>query len=77
MRFGRPTICGVTIGSSAVSEKPIGGDFDWQRLRQEVLEPLRRGQAARYSRYDWAADEMAGMSEMSPHGLKRGCQPAD
>jgi len=29
------------------SEKPIGGDFDWQRLRQEVLEPLRRGQAAR------------------------------
>ena len=51
------------------SEKPIGGDFDWQRLRQEVLEPLRRGQAARYSRYDWAADEMAGMSEVSPHGV--------
>src|SRR5215831_20062207 len=43
------------------SQKPIGGDFDWQRLRQEVLEPLRRGQAARYNRYDWAADEMGGL----------------
>jgi uridine kinase len=50
-------------------EKPIGGDFDWQRLRQEVLEPLRRGEAARYGRYDWAADEMAGVSEVSPHGV--------
>src|SRR5215470_2879255 len=51
------------------SEKPIGGDFDWQRLGEEVLEPLRRGQAARYIRYDWAADEMAGMNEVSPHGV--------
>lgn len=28
--------------------------FDWQRLRREVLEPVRRGDAVlRYQRYDW------------------------
>src|SRR5262249_27432818 len=51
------------------SQKPMGGEFAGQRLRREVLEPLRRGQTARYRRYDWAADEMAGMSEVSPHGV--------
>src|SRR5262245_65668145 len=32
------------------SEKPIGGDFDWQRLRKEVLAPLSRGQGVRCRR---------------------------
>jgi uridine kinase len=27
--------------------------FDWQRLRHEVLEPLRAGRPARYRRYSW------------------------
>lgn len=28
--------------------------FDWQRLRREVMEPVRRGEPAlRYQRYDW------------------------
>ena len=27
--------------------------FDWQRLRHEVLEPLRAGQAARYRPFSW------------------------
>jgi uridine kinase len=29
--------------------------FDWQRLRHEVLEPLRAGRAARYRPFDWRA----------------------
>ena len=29
--------------------------FDWQRLRREVLEPLRAGSTARYHPFDWRA----------------------
>lgn len=41
-------------------EKPIGGDFDWVRLRDQVLAPLRRGESARYDRYDWDRDALWG-----------------
>jgi uridine kinase len=47
-------------------EKPIGSNFDWPRLRDQVLEPLRRGQTARYDRYDWVADAMANTHEVLP-----------
>jgi uridine kinase len=37
--------------------------FDWERLRDEVLAPLLRGEEARYRRYDWGTgrlgDELA------------------
>jgi uridine kinase len=55
--------CGVP------SEKPIGGDFDWCRLRHQVLEPLRRGQTARYDRYDWLKDELTVAREVPPGGV--------
>lgn len=44
--------------------------FDRQRLRAEVLEPLRRGETARYRRYDWEQDSI-GTREVSlqPSGL--------
>jgi uridine kinase len=50
-------------------EKPIGGDFDWQRLRDDVLIPLREGRSARYSSYDWNANVLAGMREVPPGGV--------
>ncbi len=31
--------------------------FDWRRLREEALVPLRRGATARFARYDWDADD--------------------
>jgi uridine kinase len=35
--------------------------FDWQRLRREVLEPVRRGDPTlRFPRYDWALATMGG-----------------
>lgn len=52
-----------------LSEKPIGGDFDWLRLRDEVLTPLRRNQAARYRRYDWDRDALAEFTELSLGGV--------
>ncbi len=32
--------------------------FDWERLRDEALAPLLRGDEARYRRYDWDAGRM-------------------
>ena len=37
----------------------IGGDFDWERLRDQVLTPLREGHSAHYQRYDWETDVLA------------------
>ena len=37
----------------------IGCDFDWERLRDQVLTPIREGRSARYQRYDWETDTLA------------------
>jgi uridine kinase len=47
----------------------LGAGFEWQRLRNQVLEPLRAGRAARYQRYDWDADEMGAWIDVPPHGI--------
>jgi uridine kinase len=39
--------------------REIGGNFDWRRLRDQVLTPLSRDEPAAYQRYDWRADELA------------------
>ncbi|HXN86434.1 MAG TPA: AAA family ATPase [Candidatus Binataceae bacterium] len=33
--------------------------FDWKRLRDEALIPLRDGSPAKYRRYDWSTDRLA------------------
>ena len=43
--------------------------FDWQRLRAQVLEPLRAQQTARYQAYDWATGQLAGWQEVAPQGV--------
>lgn len=48
---------------------PIGGDFDWPRLRDEVLVPLRSGRTARFRRYDWQLDALAEAHEVPPRGV--------
>jgi uridine kinase len=37
----------------------IGAEYDWPRLRGQVLEPLRRNEPGRYQRYDWGSDALA------------------
>jgi uridine kinase len=39
--------------------KPIGWQFDWQRLEREVLRPLTQGSKATYQRYNWDSDRLA------------------
>src|SRR6185503_3271139 len=45
------------------------GNFDWCRLREEVLVPLHEGRAARYARYDWVMDDHAETHEVPPGGI--------
>jgi uridine kinase len=39
-----------------IAQRPIAADYDLERLRREVLEPLASGRPAAYRRYDWEAD---------------------
>ena len=44
--------------------------FDWQRLRDSVLRPLRGGHTACYGRYDWETGTIAGdVVEVMPSGV--------
>ncbi len=51
---------------------PQGGAmqyFDWERLRAEVLEPLREDRPARYRRFDWERERLGAEVEVPPGGL--------
>ncbi len=37
----------------------IGCDFDWERLRDQVLTPIKAGCSTHYQRYDWETDVLA------------------
>ena len=36
-----------------------GADYDWHRLRDQVIQPLAEGRSGRYQRYDWRDDKLA------------------
>ena len=40
--------------------------FDWRRLRDDALTPLRDGSIAKYQRYDWSTDSLAEWIEIAP-----------
>ncbi|MBX9972027.1 AAA family ATPase [Cytobacillus firmus] len=40
-------------------KKPIGADFDWKRVLNQVLEPISQNQEGHYQRYDWETDGIA------------------
>jgi uridine kinase len=42
--------------------------FDWQRLRDQVLAPLRAGRTARHQSYDWVTGDLAEWHEVGPGG---------
>jgi uridine kinase len=44
---------------AARDDQEVGGNFDWRRLREQVLVPLSRDEPAAYRRYDWPSDELA------------------
>ncbi|HET7482396.1 MAG TPA: AAA family ATPase [Actinomycetota bacterium] len=44
-------------------------EWDWDRLRDDVIRPLRDGRVARYQRYDWRDDRLAEWHEVAPAGV--------
>ncbi len=44
-------------------------DHDWQRLRGQVIVPLRAGRDARYQLYDWPNDCLAQWRTIAPTGI--------
>lgn len=50
-------------------DKPIGADFDWRRVREQVLRPLAREETAHYQRYDWDRDQLAEWHAVAPGGI--------
>jgi uridine kinase len=47
----------------------IGGNFDWRRLRAQVLAPLSQDEPAVYQRYDWPTDELAEWHRVTQGGI--------
>jgi uridine kinase len=43
--------------------------FPWDRMRDEALIPLHRGDTARYQRYDWATDRLADWVSVEPNEI--------
>lgn len=41
-----------------IDDMPIGYDLDWERLRDQVILPLKAGRTARFQLYDWVADRL-------------------
>ena len=43
--------------------------FDWARMRSELLEPLSRGDRARYRRYDWGINQLTEWIDQPAEGI--------
>lgn len=47
----------------------VGGDVDWERVRDQVIHPLVRNETARYQRYDWGTNGLEEWHEIVPGGV--------
>ena len=45
-----------------------GSDYDWRRLRDHLLVPLRAGRPGRYQRYDWPTDSLSEWHDVASSG---------
>jgi len=55
--------------ASLTPEEAYQNYFDWRRLRDDALIPLRGGIPARYRRYDWSLDQLAEWIELEPREI--------
>jgi uridine kinase len=62
--FYRPSATRLASG-----DPDIGGNFEWRRLRDQVLVPLSQGNEAQYQRYDWETDSMAEWHAVQAQGI--------
>lgn len=50
-------------------EQSCDRSFDWERLRDQVLSPLRDQRAAVYQRYDWVSGRLEESHRVTPDSL--------
>lgn len=53
----------------SINDKPLGDDYDWKKLRDEVIHPLRSGRDARFQRYDWLTGHLENWVEVRSGGI--------
>ncbi|KKC48949.1 uridine kinase [Paenibacillus sp. D9] len=47
---------------------PVGADFDWRRLKREVLDSVLGGADGKYQRYDWGTERLSDWHEVPACG---------
>ena len=55
--------------AGSINDMPIGYDLDWERIRDQVILPLRAGKTARFQYYDWVKDCLNEWVEIEPGGI--------
>lgn len=55
--------------SSLTPTEGVARYFDWERLRSEVLTPLRAGRPATYRRYDWGTNRLGDTVSVMARGI--------
>jgi uridine kinase len=55
--------------TGSIDDMPIGYDLDWERIRDQVILPLKAGNTARFQLYDWVADCLNEMVEIDASGV--------
>ena len=53
----------------SIEDMPIGYDLDWERIRDQIILPLRDGETARFQLYDWVNDCLNEWVEIEPRGV--------
>jgi len=60
--------------SGAFDDMPVGYDVDWERIRDDVLLPLRVGNKACFQLYDWAADALGPWVDIEADQVRQYCR---
>lgn len=68
---GKTTLARTLDGAQLVSTDEFwnGEGFEIERVRREVLDPLRAGRTARFLSFDWPAQRGRGVRSVEPRGL--------
>lgn len=52
-----------------VEDKDVGVDFDWQRIIEEVLRPIKLNKSIKFQKYDWINDKLNEWEEISSNKI--------
>ena len=68
---GKTTLAQMIPGAQCVATDEFwtGDGFDIGRIATEVVEPLTRGDAARFASYEWTTRAQRGDRTVVPHGI--------